>query len=76
VADEDSRYIGTVLGKPAEPRTVKIEGAEYTSVKEWAEKIKGSPTNGVATTVSVMSSRRQSSVLSSLGDESIDNMEF
>lgn len=55
---------------------MKIEGAEYTTVQEWAEKIKGSHTNGVTTTVSVMSSRRQSSVLSSLGDESIDHMEF
>lgn len=75
MADEDSRYTGTVLGKPGEPRAVKIEGADFTSVQEWAERLKG-PTKETPFPSSVMSSRRQSSVLSSLGDESMGSMEF
>lgn len=76
VADEDSRYTGTVLGKPAEPRAVRIEGAEFTSLKEWTERMRGSPSKETNKTISIMSSRRQSSALSSLGDESMGSMEF
>merc|ERR1712098_743797 len=30
-ADEDSRYTGTLLGKPAELRAVKVEGGDISS---------------------------------------------
>lgn len=70
-ADEESRYNGTLLGKPAEPRAVKVEGGDVTSIKDWAERLKKPPQ-----IPSAMSSRRQSSVLSSLGDETMEDMEF
>jgi len=69
--DEESRYIGTVLGKAAEPRVVKVEGGDLTSLREWEDKLKGPP---AASTLA--SSRRQSSVLSSLGDATMESMEF
>jgi len=70
-ADEESRYHGTMLGKPSEPRIVKVEGGDITSVKEWAERLKAS-SNSPAT----MSSRAQSSALSSVGDQSMFDMDF
>jgi len=70
--DEETRYIGTVLGKPAEPRIVKVEGSEVASLKEWAERLKNPP----KPESTMPSSRRQSSALSSLGDETVEDMEF
>lgn len=70
--DAETRYIGTVLGKPAEPRVIKVEGSEVTSLKEWAERLKN-PLNSEST---MPSSRRQSSALSSLGDDTVEEMEF
>lgn len=69
--DEDTRYNGTVLGKPAELRPVKVEGSEVDSLREWAERLKGPKQS-----TSLISSRRQSSVLSSLGDATMEDMEF
>ncbi|KAI9052763.1 hypothetical protein LZ554_003036 [Drepanopeziza brunnea f. sp. 'monogermtubi'] len=69
--DEDSRYNGTLLGKPTEPRAVKVEGGDVTSIKDWAERLKNS-----AQATSLVSSRRQSSALSSLGDDEMEDMEF
>ncbi|PMD41937.1 hypothetical protein L207DRAFT_582358 [Hyaloscypha variabilis F] len=71
-SDEDTRYVGTMLGKPAEPRIIKVEGSEITSLKEWAERLKNPP-NPAST---MPSSRRQSSALSSLGDVTVEEMEF
>jgi len=34
----DSRYQGTILGKPAELRPVKIEGGPVESIDEWCRK--------------------------------------
>ncbi|KAF2636089.1 bromodomain associated domain-containing protein [Massarina eburnea CBS 473.64] len=34
----DSRYQGTILGKPAELRAVKIEGGAVDSIEEWCRK--------------------------------------
>lgn len=72
-ADEQSRYNGTVLGKPAEPRVVKVEGSDITSLKEWTQKLRSPP---APVTVLTTSSRRQSSALSSLGDQSMMEMDF
>jgi transcription initiation factor TFIID subunit 3 len=69
--EQDTRYNGTILGKPAEPRAIKVEGGDISSVKEWAERLK-KPTQ----TTSIMSSRRPSSALSSLGDVEMEDMEF
>ncbi|TAQ87392.1 hypothetical protein B7494_g4283 [Chlorociboria aeruginascens] len=66
--DEESRYTGTILGKTSEPRAIKIEGGEASSIKEWVDKLKVSSKEAS----SVLSSRRQSSALSSLDDD----MEF
>ncbi|KAL3417515.1 bromodomain associated domain-containing protein [Phlyctema vagabunda] len=68
--DEDSRYNGTILGKPVEPRSIKVEGGEITSVKEWADKRK------MASQSTALSSRRPSSALSSLDDEAMDDIDF
>jgi len=66
----DTRYNGTILGKPAEPRAVKVEGGDISSVKEWAERLKRPRKD-----TSNLSSRRASSALSSLGDD-MDDIEF
>ena len=34
----ESRFQGTVLGVPAEPRTIKIEGGGADSIEEWCRK--------------------------------------
>ncbi len=33
----ESRFQGTVLGVPAEPRTIKIEGGGPDSIEEWCQ---------------------------------------
>lgn len=70
--DEESRYHGTLLGKPAEPRIVKVEGGEITSVKEWADRLKPRPKSITETPPT----REASSALSSVGDQFMENMEF
>lgn len=70
--DEETRYVGTVLGKPAEPRIIKVEGGEITSLREWAERLRNPAPPGST----MPSSRRQSSALSSLGDDTVEEMEF
>lgn len=67
--DEDARYTGTVLGKPAERRVIKVEGGEITSLKEWAERTRNPPKP-----LSADMSRRQSSELSTLGDEEMADL--
>lgn len=62
---EESRYTGTNLGAPAEVRTVKVEGGDVANIKEWENRLRAVPPSK---TVSLASSRRQSSALSSLGD--------
>jgi transcription initiation factor TFIID subunit 3 len=69
-ADEDSRYTGTVLGKPAGRTAIKVEGSEITSLKEWVERTRNPPQSNSA----FPSSRRQSSELSSLGDEDMEDL--
>jgi transcription initiation factor TFIID subunit 3 len=34
----ESRFQGTVLGMPAEPKTVKIEGGGAESIEEWGRR--------------------------------------
>lgn len=73
--DEESRYTGTILGKPAEPRAVKIEGGDIASMGEWLESLKKSKSK----ITSVASSRPASSDLSSLVGTPAgltDDMEF
>jgi len=70
--DEDLRFTGTILGKAAEPRVVKVEGGDITSMKEWADRLKVSSLP--SKTTSALSSRRQSSDLSSLED--MDDMDM
>ncbi|KAG9243058.1 hypothetical protein BJ878DRAFT_463124 [Calycina marina] len=72
VADEDTRYANTVLGRPGEPRAIKIEGGEITSIKDWADRRRKMNLKAVST---VTSSRRPSSTLSSLGDSEMEEME-
>jgi transcription initiation factor TFIID subunit 3 len=34
----DSRYQGTILGKPADVKPIKIEGGSVESIEEWCQK--------------------------------------
>jgi transcription initiation factor TFIID subunit 3 len=34
----ESRFQGTVLGVPSEPKTIKIEGGGAESIEEWCRK--------------------------------------
>ncbi len=70
---EETRYQGTLLGKPAEPRVIIVEGGEVTSLKEWADKLRdhSRPRKLVENP-----SRAPSSDLSSLGDQDMEGMEF
>lgn len=34
----ESRFQGTVLGVPSEPKTIKIEGGNAESIDEWCRK--------------------------------------
>jgi transcription initiation factor TFIID subunit 3 len=34
----ESRFQGTVLGVPAEPKTIKIEGGGAESIEEWCRR--------------------------------------
>jgi len=36
---EEARYAGTVLGRPAEDRDVKIEGGSAETVRDWCERV-------------------------------------
>lgn len=74
--DEDARYTNTVLGRLGEPRPIKIEGGEMTSIKNWADRRRKSSSEAKSLAPSiVLSSRRQSSALSSLGDSEVEEME-
>lgn len=43
---EESRYQGTVLGKPAEDRPIKIEGGPFESLQEWQQRIREKVASG------------------------------
>ena len=72
-ADEESRYAATLLGKGSEPRAIRVEGGEAMSLEDWANKLKMT-SKRVSTTPTT--SRPPSSGLSSLGDQSMEEMEF
>lgn len=71
--DEESRYAATLLGKGGEPRPIKVEGGDVTSLKDWADKLK---TTSKRPSMTPATSRPQSSGLSSLGDQSMEDMDF
>lgn len=45
---EESRYQGTVLGKPAEDRPIKIEGGPVETLQEWQQRIREKVASGEA----------------------------
>jgi hypothetical protein len=61
-----------MLGKPAEPRSIKVEGGEISSLQEWVDKLRAVP----STTASTISSRRDSSALSTLGESPMSDIQF
>lgn len=73
-ADEESRYTGTIIGHEAEPRPIPVEGSDITSLKEWADILHKNATK--QTVSSVDTSRRQSSELSSVGDQDMEGVVF
>ena len=70
---EETRYQGTLLGKPAEPRVIPVEGGDVDSVKKWADKLRNSSR---PRSQSANLSRQPSSDLSSIGDQDMEGMEF
>lgn len=78
--NEDTRYHGTVLGKPAEMRPVLIEGGPVTSVSEWHAQLKKQKTPLPITprdlTITPKDSTRASSALSSLEDNDVEMAGF
>ncbi|KAI0998343.1 hypothetical protein K3495_g9853 [Podosphaera aphanis] len=69
--DEEAKYAGTILGREAEPRAVKVEGSGITDFKEIRESLwmsKGDTTN-------TYTPQRQSSVLSFAEDVTMENVE-
>lgn len=75
-ADPEARYNGTILGKMID-RAVKVEGGDISSIQEWSEKrAKLNEASPPTLPASAFSSRRPSSALSSLGDQSMESMEF
>ncbi|OIW35282.1 hypothetical protein CONLIGDRAFT_627342 [Coniochaeta ligniaria NRRL 30616] len=80
-SDDDSKYVGTLLGKPTEHGDVLVEGGEVPTIQQWAEKRRAvterknaRAMNGDAGDVDgEPGSRPSSSGLSSLGDRTIDH---
>jgi transcription initiation factor TFIID subunit 3 len=71
--DEESRYAATLLGKGGDPRIVKVDGGDVANLRDWANRLKTIPKRPSTTPAT---SRPQSSGLSSLGDQSMEEMEF
>lgn len=70
-AEKDSAY-GEIIGfKPPKERNVIVEGSDIESIRDWEEKTR----NPQKATSTNSSSRRQSSALSSLGDEDMEDMD-
>lgn len=76
--NDDTRYHGTVLGKPAEMRPVPIEGGPVSSITAWHAQLKKQKTPPITpgTPRESRHSTRASSGLSSLGDNDIDMPDF
>ncbi|KAB5580517.1 hypothetical protein GE09DRAFT_1212965 [Coniochaeta sp. 2T2.1] len=79
-ADDDSKYMGTLLGKSIEHGDVQVEGGDVPSIQEWAERRRAATEKKVAPAINgdgyvdgEPGSRPSSSGLSSLGDRTIDN---
>jgi transcription initiation factor TFIID subunit 3 len=70
---DETRYHGTLLGTPADPRVVPVEGGDVTSVKEWADKLRKRQRSRSS---SRDRSRAQSSDLSSLGEDEMEGIDF
>lgn len=49
----DSRYQGTLIGKPAELRAIKIEGGADESIEEWCRKARERAAKTAAMSVDV-----------------------
>ncbi|KAM7202421.1 hypothetical protein V8F33_002829 [Rhypophila sp. PSN 637] len=87
--DDDSKYVGTLLGKPIEQGDIPVEGGPYFTIYDWETQLKQSserpPTPPDAESSQTQrdggsqggDSRPPSSGLSSLGDRSIaDEMDL
>ncbi|KAK2073521.1 hypothetical protein P8C59_007802 [Phyllachora maydis] len=77
--DDDTKYMGTLLGRPVEHGDVTVEGGECPTIAMWEEKLKAAARRSpeVVEGRRRQSSETPSSGLSSLGDGTIvDEMEF
>jgi transcription initiation factor TFIID subunit 3 len=89
--DDDSKYLGTLLGRSIEHGDVQVEGGEYQSISDWEEQMRlasQKPPEELEKQVNGVDvngdgdgdgegSRPPSSGLSSLGDRSIaDDMDL
>ena len=78
-AEDDSKYIGTILGKSNEHGDVLVEGGPFSSILSWEEKLRRESRRAIDSPEPEgdTESRPQSSGLSSLGDRSIgDEMDL
>lgn len=66
----DSRYQGTILGKPAEPKAIKIEGSAMDSIEDWCRK-----TREKAATTKAGDTRRDNYGLSNHVDDVVESKE-
>jgi transcription initiation factor TFIID subunit 3 len=72
--EDDTKFMGTVLGKCNEHGDVQVEGGKYPSIFNWEERLKfaaerqSEPREDVEMNGDGGDSRPQSSGLSSLGD--------
>jgi len=72
--DDDTKYVGTLLGKPVEHGDVMVEGGEYPSVLRWEENLKAAARRSPEIVEAEReASEAPSSGLSSLGDRTLDH---
>ncbi|KAH8881247.1 hypothetical protein GQ53DRAFT_702730 [Thozetella sp. PMI_491] len=77
--DDDSKFLGTLLGRPNEHGDILVEGGQYTSISSWEQTLRkaNESTPEPREPEGDTQSRPQSSGLSSLGDRTIgDEMDF
>lgn len=66
----ESRFQGTVLGVPAEPKTVKIEGGGAESIEEWNRRTREKAAEAAA--LKHASSRATSHIVTREPSEDVD----
>ncbi|KAI0136558.1 hypothetical protein BJ170DRAFT_677430 [Xylariales sp. AK1849] len=74
--DQDSKYNGTVLGKPIDHGEIMVEGGPVSSIFEWAEMMRQRQQRPPSESDNDSDSRPASSGLSSLTDGDVEMMDI